>query len=149
MEEALDRPYAYVVVTTKAVPEIQKTPQLLAPLLVTTYPHPQPIYVLMQNGVNIEVDLYQALEASSSPHVPRIISTSVWAIANMLEDCTVQHYNIVSPSSALIGAEFAIQVLRIASHLVYTAKRSSITIPQKRDAFSMDSATCYVPAGAT
>lgn len=100
IEEALDRPYAYVVVTTKAVPEVQKTSKLLAPLLVKTYPHSQPTYILMQNGMNVEVDLYQALKAPDSSQGPSIISTSVWAIANMLDDCTVQHYNVVSTSVA-------------------------------------------------
>ncbi|KAH9942051.1 ketopantoate reductase PanE/ApbA C terminal-domain-containing protein [Amylocystis lapponica] len=77
---ALDRPYAYVVVTTKAIPEIIRTPTLLAPLLSPPYSdaHPQPTYVLMQNGLNVEKDLYAALQQLKPADKPRMINTTVW-----------------------------------------------------------------------
>src|SRR5258708_15109952 len=62
--QALDRPYDYVVVSTKAVPEIIRTPTLLSALLTSPYAgtHPQPTYVLLQNGLNVEKDLYISLK---------------------------------------------------------------------------------------
>ncbi|KAF8168580.1 hypothetical protein BJ912DRAFT_1001516 [Pholiota molesta] len=57
--DAADRPYSYVVVTTKAVPEVVKTSKILGPLLANEYTakFAQPTYVLVQNGLNVEVDL--------------------------------------------------------------------------------------------
>ena len=62
---ALDRPYSYVIVATKALPEISPTSKLLSPFLSPSYPHPQPAYVLLQNGIGIEHDLYNALLADA------------------------------------------------------------------------------------
>ncbi|KAG5645155.1 hypothetical protein DXG03_006779 [Asterophora parasitica] len=58
--EAADRSYAYVLVTTKAIPERVTTPAILKPLISSPYAdkHPQPTYVFLQNGLNIEADLY-------------------------------------------------------------------------------------------
>ncbi|THH12646.1 hypothetical protein EW146_g7503 [Bondarzewia mesenterica] len=74
--EACDRPYAYVLLTTKAIPEVIRTATLLSPLLSPSYvkAYPQPTYVLMQNGLNVEKDLYKAIE--SLGQVPKIISTA-------------------------------------------------------------------------
>ena len=68
VERAADRAYSYVVVTTKVIPEQFRTHELLAPLLSETYVRrfPQPTYVLMQNGLNIELDLVIADDGSSS-----------------------------------------------------------------------------------
>ena len=59
----MDRSYSHVVVTTKAIPEITRTPDLLAPLLSPPYTskYSQPTYVLLQNGLGVERDLYEAL----------------------------------------------------------------------------------------
>ncbi|TFY55552.1 hypothetical protein EVJ58_g8180 [Rhodofomes roseus] len=103
--EAADHPYAYVVVTAKAIPELIRTPALLAPLLSPLYSdkHPQPTYVLMQNGLNVEVDLYEALKKLKPNEEPRIISTAVWIGTGMKGSNVVEHNDfvsiIVSPAS--------------------------------------------------
>ncbi|OJT11076.1 hypothetical protein TRAPUB_12405 [Trametes pubescens] len=95
IEKALDRPYEYVVLATKAVPEIRRNPDLLRPLLSAPYSdtHPQPTYVLLQNGLNVEVDLYAALQALRPAEEPRIISTAVWIGAVAVSGDTVEHGN--------------------------------------------------------
>ncbi|TBU39322.1 ketopantoate reductase PanE/ApbA C terminal-domain-containing protein [Dichomitus squalens] len=93
ISDALDRPYSYVVLATKAIPEIQTTPALLAPLLSPPYCdiHPQPTYVLFQNGLNVEVALYDALKKLKPQEEPRIISTAVWIGTGLTEKNTVEH----------------------------------------------------------
>ncbi|KAI0922950.1 hypothetical protein AcV5_009808, partial [Taiwanofungus camphoratus] len=93
VSQALDRSYSYVVVTTKAIPELVRTPKLLAPLLSPPYlnDHSQPTYVLMQNGLNVEVDLYQTLKNLDGTRDPSIISTAVWIGTGMLDGTTVEH----------------------------------------------------------
>ncbi|KAH7920191.1 6-phosphogluconate dehydrogenase C-terminal domain-like protein [Leucogyrophana mollusca] len=90
--EAADRPYSYVVLTTKAVPELARTPTILAPLLESPYAdaHPQPTYVLLQNGLGVERDLYDALKALQK-NEPKIISTIVWIGTNLVEKNVVIH----------------------------------------------------------
>ncbi|KAI0630443.1 6-phosphogluconate dehydrogenase C-terminal domain-like protein [Trametes polyzona] len=80
IEQALDRPYDYVMLVNKAIPELQRTPALLRPLLSAPYAttHPQPTYVLFQNGLNVEIDLYEALRTLRPDEPPRIISSAVW-----------------------------------------------------------------------
>ncbi|KAI8985630.1 ketopantoate reductase PanE/ApbA C terminal-domain-containing protein [Trametes punicea] len=93
IEKALDRTYAYVVVATKAIPEIERTPALLKPLLSASYAetHPQPTYVLFQNGLNVEADLYEALRRLRPDEEPRIISTAIWIGTGLLEKNLVEH----------------------------------------------------------
>ncbi|KAI0652932.1 6-phosphogluconate dehydrogenase C-terminal domain-like protein [Cubamyces menziesii] len=93
IENALDRPYDYVLLSTKAIPEIQRTPALLRPLLSPPYSnlHPQPTYVLFQNGLNVEVDLYDALRRLRPDEEPRIISTAVWIGTGLLDKNVVEH----------------------------------------------------------
>ncbi|KAF6751183.1 6-phosphogluconate dehydrogenase [Ephemerocybe angulata] len=90
--EAADRPYAYVVVATKAIPELIRTPQLLTPLLSGPYAkaYDQPTYVLLQNGLNVEVDLYHAV-AALGKGVPRIVSVAVWIGTNLAGPNIVEH----------------------------------------------------------
>jgi len=90
---ALDRPYSYVVVTTKAIPELGTTSALLAPLLASPYAdqHSQPTYVLMQNGLNVEADLYESMKKANPYQEPRIISTAVWIGTGMPNGTTVEH----------------------------------------------------------
>ncbi|KAG7451683.1 6-phosphogluconate dehydrogenase C-terminal domain-like protein [Guyanagaster necrorhizus] len=89
---AADQRYDYVVLTTKAVPELIKTPEILEPLLSAPYSdkYPQPIYVLIQNGLGVEVDLYNAIK-SLGKGPPQIISTSVFIATNLLAPNVVQH----------------------------------------------------------
>ncbi|TFK81209.1 6-phosphogluconate dehydrogenase C-terminal domain-like protein [Polyporus arcularius HHB13444] len=92
LEHALDRPYAYVFLTTKAIPELQRTPALLAPLLSDPYAnaHPQPTYVLMQNGLGVETELYDALKRLKPEEEPRIVSTAVWIGTNLVSQNHVE-----------------------------------------------------------
>lgn len=100
--EAADTQYAYVVVTTKAIPEVTKTPQLLSSLLSPSYnaKFGQPTYVLMQNGLNVEVDLFNALASLQTQGVfktiPHIISAALWIEANLREPNIVDHSEFVS-----------------------------------------------------
>jgi 2-dehydropantoate 2-reductase len=98
--EAADRPYSHVLVTTKAIPELCKTSQILQPLFSPAYvaTFPQPTYVFMQNGLNVEVDLYNALKASGIDK-PKILTTAVWIGTNLLAPNVVQHNDFVSKSS--------------------------------------------------
>ncbi|KAJ3482420.1 hypothetical protein NLI96_g6991 [Meripilus lineatus] len=91
--EAADRPYSHVVLTTKAIPEIQTTPELLKPFITSPYvdTHPQPTYVLMQNGLNTEMDLYNALKVVRPTEEPRIINTAVYLGTRLEGKNTVIH----------------------------------------------------------
>ncbi|KIP05632.1 hypothetical protein PHLGIDRAFT_30837 [Phlebiopsis gigantea 11061_1 CR5-6] len=93
LDGAMDRSYSHVVVTTKAIPEITRTPDLLAPLLSQPYAskYSQPTYVLLQNGLGVERDLYEALKKVDSASEPRIISTANWIGTNLLAPDVVQH----------------------------------------------------------
>ena len=95
--EAADRQYSYVLVTTKAIPELAKTSRILQPFISPAYLErfPQPTYVLMQNGLNVEVDLYNALKTAGIDN-PKILSTAVWIGTNLLAPNVVQHNTFVS-----------------------------------------------------
>ena len=77
VKDAADQAYDYVVWTTKALPELTTSPELLAPLLDPAYTSKfsQPVYVNMQNGLDVERDLYEALVKAG--HKPQIIGTAV------------------------------------------------------------------------
>lgn len=92
--EAADRPYSHVILTTKAIPEVIKTPQILEPLLSSPYSerHAQPTYVLLQNGLGVERDLYHSAKALNQGE-PKIISTVVWVGTNLVEKNVVVHNN--------------------------------------------------------
>ena len=98
IDQAMDRPYSHVVVTTKAIPEITRTPELLAPFLTSSYADkwPQPTYVLLQNGLGVERDLYEALKKLDVSSEPRIISTANWIGTNLLAKDVVEHNHLVS-----------------------------------------------------
>ncbi|KAL4263663.1 Ketopantoate Reductase-Related [Pleurotus pulmonarius] len=76
---AADQAYDYVVVATKAVPELRLTPEILSPLLSPEYTNrfAQPTYVLMQNGLNVEKDLYNAIRRLNQEK-PSIVSTAMY-----------------------------------------------------------------------
>ncbi|KAI0321510.1 ketopantoate reductase PanE/ApbA C terminal-domain-containing protein [Amylostereum chailletii] len=78
VSHACDRAYDYVIVATKAIPELLRTPALLTPLLKSPYTDtcPQPTYVILQNGFNVEGDLYEAVRDLG--HQPRILGTTVY-----------------------------------------------------------------------
>lgn len=104
MAQAADRPYSHVVITTKAIPDLIRTPQILAPLLTPGYSdkYPQPTYVMFQNGLNIEVDLFRALR-SLGKGAPKIISTAIYTATNLLDANVVEHSHSVCPLYILLG----------------------------------------------
>ncbi|KAF7968003.1 hypothetical protein HWV62_32204 [Athelia sp. TMB] len=89
--EAADRAYAYVIVTTKAIPDVMPTPELLAPFLEPAYveKYEQPVYVLLQNGLNVEMDLFAALKALGK--APQILGSALYINANALKPDLVEH----------------------------------------------------------
>lgn len=101
--EAADRPYSYVVLTTKAIPEVIKTSRILEPLLSSPYSekHPQPTYVLLQNGLGVERDLYHSVKALDQGE-PKIISSVIWITTNLVEKNVVDHDNFVSKDSSYV-----------------------------------------------
>ncbi|KAI0685179.1 ketopantoate reductase PanE/ApbA-domain-containing protein [Cytidiella melzeri] len=90
---AANRSYSHVVLATKAIPELSRTPDLLAPLLSSAYAgvHPQPTYVLMQNGLGVEKDLYLALKQLKPDEEPKIISTAVWIGTRLIGKNVIEH----------------------------------------------------------
>ena len=94
--EAADKQYSYVIVATKVIPELTKTSKILEPLLSPPYTQnfTQPTYVLFQNGLNVEVDLYLALTKIGNGH-PRILSAALWILTNLGLDNSVEHGSYV------------------------------------------------------
>lgn len=92
-------PYTHVFITTKFIPELSQTPSILAPLL--TYSHAQgrkqlgldaqPVYVVMQNGLGVERDLYNAVSEVLGGEEPRVVGTAVWIGTNMSGANVVEH----------------------------------------------------------
>lgn len=94
IEEVLDIPFDYVIVTTKAVPEISTTAHLLKPLFDGRYQHPQPTYVLLQNGLNVEKDLHTELIKRFEQ--PLIISCALYIMTNITANGDVMHGSFAS-----------------------------------------------------
>ncbi|KAF9494349.1 6-phosphogluconate dehydrogenase C-terminal domain-like protein [Pleurotus eryngii] len=92
---AADQAYDYVVVTTKAVPELKRTPEILSPLLSPEYTDrfSQPTYVLLQNGLNIERDLYDAI-LKLDKGKPSIVGTALYVGTNLAASNVVEHNNV-------------------------------------------------------
>lgn len=97
-----EKEYDYVLVATKAIPELTTTPQLLEPFLTApfTEKHKQPTYILFQNGLGVEKDLYQAVrkvnEAAAAKiggevEEPRIVDGAVWIGTNLIGPNVVEH----------------------------------------------------------
>ncbi|KAF5392720.1 hypothetical protein D9757_000842 [Collybiopsis confluens] len=99
VENASDRAYDYVILTTKAVPDLVKTPTILKPLLTAPYTDKfhQPVYVLLQNGLNVELDLYHAIKNLRKGE-PKIIGTSLYIGANLLAPDVVEHNHFDRPT---------------------------------------------------
>lgn len=95
--EAADTQYSYVMVATKAIPELIQTSKILEPLRSQDYVarFSQPTYVFLQNGLNVEVDLYNSLKALGRGE-PSIISTALWIGTNLLAPNVVEHNDFVS-----------------------------------------------------
>ncbi|KAG9039620.1 hypothetical protein FRB95_009201 [Tulasnella sp. JGI-2019a] len=84
--EAADRSYSFVLITTKALPDVLPTSKLLEPLLSPSYTYPQPAYALLQNGLGIEKDLYAGLTKRAPLAPPQIITCAVYCDANLIEN---------------------------------------------------------------
>ncbi|KAF8635561.1 hypothetical protein AX15_000211 [Amanita polypyramis BW_CC] len=99
VEEAADREYSHVFVVTKAVPEIVKTPDILSPLLRGPYAdkYHQPAYIIVQNGLGVERDLYKAIEGLGKGK-PKVIGTAVRMTTNLSAPNAVVHtyFDIIS-----------------------------------------------------
>ncbi|CAE6485742.1 unnamed protein product [Rhizoctonia solani] len=85
--EAADRAYKYVLITTKALPDVNPTPEILAPLLTEEYSkhYPPPTFVILQNGLGVEKDLYATIESCWKAE-PRVLSAAVYIQANLVGD---------------------------------------------------------------
>lgn len=128
VEVAADRPYDYVILTTKvtlspmytpagtnptkAVPDLIKTSAILAPLLSSPYidKYSQPAYVLLQNGLNVEVDLYHAIKALGKDE-PKIVGTSLYIGTNLLAPDLVDHNSFVGIFNLSLRPRFTSQPL--------------------------------------
>lgn len=111
MAEAADRAYDYVIVTTKAIPDVMRTPQLLAPLLTPEYvaKYDQPIYVILQNGLNVEVDLFAAVKALGKQ--PRMLGSALYINANQLKGDLVEHSDFVRVLSSIFPRQRSLRNL--------------------------------------
>ncbi|EJD41541.1 6-phosphogluconate dehydrogenase C-terminal domain-like protein [Auricularia subglabra TFB-10046 SS5] len=83
---ATNKPYNYVVLATKALPDVgPSNSEILEPLLSpSTYPFPQPVYVLMQNGIGVEKDLFESVSLATSGH-PKVILASLYIMVNVVD----------------------------------------------------------------
>lgn len=102
VSEAADREYSYVLLATKSLPERIKTSEVLAPLLDRAYveKYKDPVYVILQNGLNVEEELYGALIRASIGK-PNIIGTALWIDANLFEGNIVEQNLVVCSSHRL------------------------------------------------
>ncbi|KAJ3880765.1 ketopantoate reductase PanE/ApbA-domain-containing protein [Lentinula edodes] len=96
VSDAADQKYDYVIVTSKALPDLITTSTMLAPLLSSTYTKHfgQPIYALFQNGLKVEQDLYDALVALGEQPNSKIISTSLYTMTNITTPGVVEHLSM-------------------------------------------------------
>ena len=76
---------------------------MLAPLLSQPYVErfQQPTYVLMQNGLNVEADLYESVR-NLDKGKPSILSCAVWIGANLSAPNVVEHSDFVCHSLTTI-----------------------------------------------
>ncbi|KAF8688418.1 6-phosphogluconate dehydrogenase C-terminal domain-like protein, partial [Rhizoctonia solani] len=83
--EAADRAYKYVLIATKALPDVNPTPRILAPLLTEEYykKYPSPTFVILQNGLGVEKELYVVVESSWKAK-PQVLSAAVYIQANLI-----------------------------------------------------------------
>ncbi|PVG03056.1 ApbA-domain-containing protein [Serendipita vermifera] len=79
--------FDYVFICTKAIPEVVSTAEILEPFINQTLV--QPTYVLLQNGLGVEDDLYAALKKKSPNSEPMIVSCALYIMANVQDDGSV------------------------------------------------------------
>jgi 2-dehydropantoate 2-reductase len=73
---------------------------LLSPPYIDRYR--QPAYVLLQNGLNVEKDLYDAIKALGKEE-PKVIGSALWIGTNLRGPDMVEHNSFVSSSASLSG----------------------------------------------
>jgi 2-dehydropantoate 2-reductase len=133
--QAADRPYSHVVVTTKAIPELSRTSTLLSPFLSPPYSdtYPQPTYVLLQNGLNVELDLYDAIKKLGKSD-PKIISAAVHIGTNLVSDNIVEHNEFVRIKRDISVHQQTDSKYRIESFLEFTDRvvLSQPTLPPRK-----------------
>ncbi|KAJ4489959.1 ketopantoate reductase PanE/ApbA-domain-containing protein [Lentinula aciculospora] len=97
VSDAANQKYDYVIVTSKALPDIIATSTMLLPLISSSYTERfgQPTYALLQNGLDVEKDLYDSLMALGEK--PKIISTSVYIMTNITAPGEVEHLSMTDP----------------------------------------------------
>ncbi|KAH9474633.1 hypothetical protein JR316_0013097 [Psilocybe cubensis] len=141
VHDAADQQYSYVVVTTKAVPDLVKTSQILAPLFSKEYieKFSQPTYVLLQNGVNVEVDLYDALKEAIPSGKPQIISCALWIYTNLVGLDIVEHSDFDrvaigvyrhKNNSVIANSPEESNLLKDFGNLLETGGSTLITVPE-------------------
>ncbi|TCD62125.1 hypothetical protein EIP91_007300 [Steccherinum ochraceum] len=88
-----DTPYSHVIITTKALPEVSPTSELVAPLLSAPYAtrFPQPTYVLVQNGLGVERELYAALKELKKDEDPKLVTCSLYLMMRQIAKNAVKH----------------------------------------------------------
>lgn len=106
---AADQAYDYVVVTTKAVPELRLTPEILSPLLSPEYTNKfaQPTYLLLQNGLNAEKDLYTAIRKLNQGK-PSIVGAALYVGTNLAAPNVVVTNNLVNHFSQRVQSDIYI-----------------------------------------
>lgn len=93
VEEAANEQYSYLICAAKCLPDVRPTSDILAPLLNSISTSSSTSIVLLQNGVGIEDDIFEALSKRglSSP----VISGCAWVDATAVDDgkTITQHGN--------------------------------------------------------
>ncbi|KAF8868391.1 hypothetical protein CPB84DRAFT_1935160 [Gymnopilus junonius] len=117
--EAADRPYDYIVVTTKAIPEVEYNDQF-----------PQPTYMLLQNGLGIEQDLYNALKALSNKVEPKIISCGLWIYTNLLAPNVVEHGDFDHDWTMMVNTAEESSLLKDFANILETGGGTVNIVPE-------------------
>ncbi|KAJ3563361.1 hypothetical protein NP233_g8989 [Leucocoprinus birnbaumii] len=143
--DAADQPYSYVFVTTKAIPDVTATPDILRLLVSPPYAdlYPQPTYLLLQNGLNVEKDLYEVIRKLGKGS-PNIISTTLWFQANLLGPNVVEHGSVLP---AHLGEE---EVLQDLQKILSSGGGTATVVPEiQRAKFQKNSLNVVVSSLAT
>lgn len=105
---ACDQRFDYVFLCAKSIPEVANNLRILEPLVNAYHTSSQPTYVILQNGLGVERDLYYALKEKSqgsqmtrdgqevTDRGPLVISGALYIMANVLENGDVIHVASVS-----------------------------------------------------
>lgn len=81
--DATDGRYSFIVCATKCVPEVNKTTDILRPLLEVLQTSPDTTIVLLQNGIGIEDDVLEWFNNHDLGNT--VISGCAWVDTTMLD----------------------------------------------------------------